>query len=183
MLCACSLSGMIFMIDQAHLPLPECGDTCRAAGPSSQQVSSSMGMYGCGSPQAVCPQHRDMLQPNQQGILLTLQSFSVLWTGHICLCWLPSCTHFANPLGKIPNNSYGLAGEMVFFGYNVDKAPFVHYGVADTGGKVIRNFPIHKITSPTMMHDFAVTEHYTIFYENSLVFDGAVSPSHKYFLR
>ena len=72
---------------------------------------------------------------------------------------------------------------MVFFGYNVDKAPFVHYGVADKGGKVIRNFPIHKITSPTMMHDFAVTEHYTIFYENSLVFDGAVSPSHKCFLR
>lgn len=64
-------------------------------------------------------------------------------------------------------------GEMIFIGYNCDKAPFVHYGVADKNGKVIRDVPIHKINAPTMMHDFAITEHYSLLFENSLVFDGA----------
>lgn len=64
---------------------------------------------------------------------------------------------------------------MIFIGYNCDKAPFVHYGVADKNGKVIRDVPIHKINAPTMMHDFAITEHYSLLFENSLVFDGAVS--------
>ena len=65
---------------------------------------------------------------------------------------------------------------MIFIGYNCNKAPFVHYGVADKNGKVIRDVPIHKINAPIMMHDFAITEHYSLLFENSLVFDGAVSP-------
>ena len=61
-------------------------------------------------------------------------------------------------------------GEMLFFGYNsmgMDmskgaKVPFLQYSVASKAGEIVHSTPIDLPTG-VMMHDFAVTERYSIF--------------------
>jgi carotenoid cleavage dioxygenase-like enzyme len=52
-------------------------------------------------------------------------------------------------------------GEMMFFGYSF-VPPFLRYGVLDEDGRLSHLVPV-PLEATTMMHDFAVTEHYTIF--------------------
>ncbi|MFW6358528.1 MAG: carotenoid oxygenase family protein [Chroococcales cyanobacterium] len=59
-------------------------------------------------------------------------------------------------------------GEMLFFGYSF-QPPFVQYGVVSPAGELVRIVPI-EIPEPVMMHDFAVTQDYTIFMDLPLIF-------------
>ncbi len=54
-----------------------------------------------------------------------------------------------------------ITGEMLFFGYSA-LSPFVHYSIVNPAGQLASTTSI-KIRRPVMMHDFAVTEHYSIF--------------------
>ena len=55
-----------------------------------------------------------------------------------------------------------LTGEMMFFGYGVGKREKLHYSVVSAEGELLRTVPI-QIPKSVMMHDFAITENYTIF--------------------
>ena len=56
-----------------------------------------------------------------------------------------------------------------FFGYDF-RPPFLQYHVATADGRILRSVPI-SVTGPTMMHDFAVTEHYIAWLDMPVVFD------------
>ncbi len=60
-------------------------------------------------------------------------------------------------------------GEMIFFGYSVAQPPYLHYSVVSSQGELLRTVPI-DIPVGVMMHDFAITEHYTIFLDLPLTF-------------
>jgi len=61
-------------------------------------------------------------------------------------------------------------GEMLFFGYNMmgmdmakgTKAPYLQYSVASKDGELVHTTPI-DLPVGVMMHDFAVTEHFSVF--------------------
>jgi carotenoid cleavage dioxygenase len=59
---------------------------------------------------------------------------------------------------------------MHFFGYELVKAPFVTYHVADASGALVHSQPI-DVPGPTMVHDFALSRHYAIFLDLPVVFD------------
>lgn len=69
-------------------------------------------------------------------------------------------------------------GEMLFFGYNMaglnmrtmERVPYLQYSVASAQGEIVHTTPI-ELPIGVMMHDFAVTEHYSIFMNLPLVFD------------
>lgn len=61
-----------------------------------------------------------------------------------------------------------VTGEMMFFGYSPAAAPYLHYSVVSVEG-VLRTVPI-DLPVGVMMHDFAITEHYTIFMDLPLTF-------------
>lgn len=60
-------------------------------------------------------------------------------------------------------------GELHFFGYDF-RPPFLTYHVASAAGQLLRSETI-SVTGPTMMHDFAITEHYIIWLDLPVVFD------------
>jgi carotenoid cleavage dioxygenase-like enzyme len=61
------------------------------------------------------------------------------------------------------------SGEMMTFGYGITP-PFLMYSVVGTDGRAAHSTEI-TIPKPIMMHDCAITEHYTIFPDLPLVFD------------
>lgn len=58
--------------------------------------------------------------------------------------------------------------EMVFFGYSL-VLPHLQYGIVSAAGELLWKIPI-EIPTPVMMHDFAITENYTIFMDLPLTF-------------
>jgi carotenoid cleavage dioxygenase len=60
-------------------------------------------------------------------------------------------------------------GEMMFFGYSPATPPYLQYGIVSAGGELLRTVPI-DLPIGVMMHDFAITEHYTIFMDLPLTF-------------
>lgn len=62
-----------------------------------------------------------------------------------------------------------VTGEMMFFGYSPAVPPYVRYSVVSREGEIVRTVPI-DLPVGVMMHDFAVTEHYTIFMDLPLTF-------------
>ena len=60
-------------------------------------------------------------------------------------------------------------GEMMFFGYNPMAPPYVQYSLVSKDGELQFTRPI-DVPRGVMMHDFAVTEHYTIFMDLPLTF-------------
>lgn len=60
-------------------------------------------------------------------------------------------------------------GEMFFFGYSVEKRPYITYSWVSAGGELQHSMEI-PIPDPVMMHDFAITEHFAIFFDLPLVF-------------
>ncbi len=54
-----------------------------------------------------------------------------------------------------------VTGEMLFFGYNILK-PFLQYSVVDAKGQIVRTTPI-ELPRGVMMHDFAVSQKYSLF--------------------
>lgn len=70
-------------------------------------------------------------------------------------------------------------GEMLFFGYNMmgfdlakggAQVPYLQYSVVSPEGEIVLTTPI-DLPRGVMMHDFAVTERYSIFMDLPLVFD------------
>lgn len=62
-----------------------------------------------------------------------------------------------------------VTGEMMFFGYSV-APPYLQYSVVSSEGELLQTEPI-DIPTPVMMHDFAITEDYTIFMDLPLTFN------------
>ncbi|MBK1987769.1 carotenoid oxygenase family protein [Sphaerospermopsis aphanizomenoides BCCUSP55] len=61
-----------------------------------------------------------------------------------------------------------VTGEMMFFGYSF-APPYLQYSVVSAQGELLRTVPI-EIPMGVMMHDFAITENYTIFMDLPLTF-------------
>ncbi|MDJ0844221.1 carotenoid oxygenase family protein [Crocosphaera sp.] len=60
-------------------------------------------------------------------------------------------------------------GEMMFFGYSIAQPPYVQYGIISPQGELIKTVAI-DLPIGVMMHDFAITENYTIFLDLPLTF-------------
>ncbi len=63
-----------------------------------------------------------------------------------------------------------VTGEMMFFGCSFIMPPYLQYGVISPEGEILHNVPM-DLSSPVMMHDFAITEKYTIFLDLPLAFE------------
>ncbi|WP_013324558.1 carotenoid oxygenase family protein [Gloeothece verrucosa] len=61
-------------------------------------------------------------------------------------------------------------GELHFYRYSFFNAPYLHYYVANSQGKIIRTVPI-EIPQPVLLHDMAITENHVIFFVCPLGFD------------
>ncbi|MGI8503401.1 MAG: carotenoid oxygenase family protein [Hassallia sp.] len=61
-----------------------------------------------------------------------------------------------------------VTGEMMFFGYSF-APPYLQYSVVSAEGELLRTVPI-DLPMGVMMHDFAITENYTIFMDLPLTF-------------
>lgn len=62
-----------------------------------------------------------------------------------------------------------VTGEMIIFGFAPIAPPYLEYSVVSAEGELLRTVPI-DIPAPVMMHDFAITEHYTLFLDMPLTF-------------
>jgi carotenoid cleavage dioxygenase-like enzyme len=62
-----------------------------------------------------------------------------------------------------------ITGEMIFFGYSLFTPPYLQYSVVSAEGELLWTVPIDLPTG-VMMHDFAITENYTIFMDLPLTF-------------
>lgn len=62
-----------------------------------------------------------------------------------------------------------ITGEMRFFGYSF-APPYLHYSVVSATGELVSTVPI-DLPMGVMMHDFAITENYTIFMDLPLTFN------------
>ena len=62
-----------------------------------------------------------------------------------------------------------VTGEMMFFGYSIVNSPYLQYSFASASGKLQQTVPI-ELPVGVMMHDFAITEHYTVFMNLPLTF-------------
>ena len=62
-----------------------------------------------------------------------------------------------------------VTGEMMFFGYSIGQPPYLHYSLVSAAGDLVQTVPI-DLPVGVMMHDFAITEHYTVFMDLPLTF-------------
>ena len=62
-----------------------------------------------------------------------------------------------------------VTGEMMFFGFSPIAPAYLSYGVVTAEGEITRIVPI-ELPSPVMMHDFAITQNYSIFLDMPLGF-------------
>ncbi|MDX2212749.1 MAG: carotenoid oxygenase family protein [Oculatellaceae cyanobacterium bins.114] len=62
-----------------------------------------------------------------------------------------------------------VTGEMMFFGYSLAQPPYVQYSTVSAEGELLQTVPI-DLSVGVMMHDFAITEQYTIFMDLPLTF-------------
>jgi len=62
-----------------------------------------------------------------------------------------------------------VTGEMRFIGYS-PMAPYLRYSEVSAAGELLQTSEI-DIPAPVMMHDFVITEHYSIFFDAPAVFD------------
>jgi carotenoid cleavage dioxygenase len=62
-----------------------------------------------------------------------------------------------------------VTGELFFYGISMAR-PYLTFHVADASGALMRSIPV-DVPAPTMMHDFAITEHHVIWLDLPVVFD------------
>lgn len=62
-----------------------------------------------------------------------------------------------------------VTGEMMFFGYSMVQPPFLQYSVVSANGELLQTIPI-ELPVGVMMHDFAITENYSIFFDLPMTF-------------
>mgnify|MGYP001092091807 CR=1 FL=1 len=63
-----------------------------------------------------------------------------------------------------------LTGEMMFFDYSLYAAPYLRYGVASKEGLVTHETVI-DLPGPRLLHDIAITKHYTLFMDFPMTWD------------
>ena len=63
-----------------------------------------------------------------------------------------------------------VTGEMLFFGYDLFRPPYLRFHVADRHGKLVLSKEI-TIPRATMMHDFAITKRHVVFLDLPVVYD------------
>ncbi|MDG1957657.1 MAG: carotenoid oxygenase family protein [Candidatus Binatia bacterium] len=63
-----------------------------------------------------------------------------------------------------------VTGEMILFCYSYGQAPFVKYGVVDPKGKLVHETAIDLAGKPVMIHDMAITEHYSLIFDMPVTF-------------
>ena len=63
-----------------------------------------------------------------------------------------------------------VTGELLFFGYQLAKAPYLTYYRADAAGQLVEAEPI-DLPNPVMMHDWNVTRNHVVFMDLPVVFD------------
>jgi carotenoid cleavage dioxygenase-like enzyme len=63
-----------------------------------------------------------------------------------------------------------ITGEMIFFGYSFFTPPYLQYSVVSAQGELLWTVPI-DLPMGVMMHDFAITENYTIFMDLPMTFN------------
>lgn len=63
------------------------------------------------------------------------------------------------------------SGEMMFFGYSPAEPPYLQYGVVSAEGELLQTVPV-ELPVGVMMHDFAITENYTIFMDLPVTFSA-----------
>ncbi|MBB5918294.1 carotenoid cleavage dioxygenase [Nocardia transvalensis] len=61
-----------------------------------------------------------------------------------------------------------VTGELLFYGYSTTE-PYVTFHIADAAGDLVHSEPL-EVPGPTMMHDFAITEHYVLWLDLPAVF-------------
>ncbi len=61
-------------------------------------------------------------------------------------------------------------GELLYFSYNVSRAPYLTFGVLDAAGAATHTTAV-PLRFPQMVHDFAITASYAVFWDLPLVFD------------
>ncbi len=64
------------------------------------------------------------------------------------------------------------SGELVFFDFSMFKKPFIRYGVVDAKGELVRSEAIES-PSPHILHDMAITEHFSVLMDFPLGWDVA----------
>jgi carotenoid cleavage dioxygenase len=69
-------------------------------------------------------------------------------------------------------------GELLFFDYG-DEPPFMTYGVADAGGKLLHEVAI-DLPGPRLPHDIGFTTHYAILHDLPFFHDMEVLRRHRY---
>ncbi|MCC5953839.1 MAG: carotenoid oxygenase family protein [Acidimicrobiia bacterium] len=62
-------------------------------------------------------------------------------------------------------------GELLFFGYQFLRQPWLTYHRADASGRLVQSEVI-ELPRPVMMHDFTITEHHAVFLDLPIVFGG-----------
>lgn len=62
-----------------------------------------------------------------------------------------------------------ISGEMIFFGYS-PMAPYLRYHEVDASGQLVHSADI-DLPAGVMMHDFAITERYAVFFDAPAVFN------------
>ncbi|MBB5953743.1 carotenoid cleavage dioxygenase [Saccharothrix tamanrassetensis] len=65
-----------------------------------------------------------------------------------------------------------VTGELHFFGYGV-RPPYLTYHRLSAAGELELSLPV-DVPGPTMMHDFAITEHHVVWLDLPVVFDMAL---------
>ncbi|CAI5472448.1 unnamed protein product [Closterium sp. Yama58-4] len=62
-----------------------------------------------------------------------------------------------------------ITNHMMIYGYNLTHKPYLRYGVVDPSGSLVHATDL-DLPHPVMMHDFAITHHYSIFLDFPLRF-------------
>ena len=66
-----------------------------------------------------------------------------------------------------------VTGELIFFGLDLFGPPYLRLHVVDRSGALVRSEEI-TLPGPSMMHDFAITEHHIVFLDMPVVYDLAL---------
>jgi carotenoid cleavage dioxygenase-like enzyme len=131
-----------------------------------------------------------MLEPSQQdnphGFYKNTANTALIWhAGQFFALWEGGAPHQIqipnlDTIGEYTYNSQlksaftahpkvdPVTGEMMFFGYSF-APPYLQYSVVSASGELLRTVPI-DLPMGVMMHDFAITENYTIFMDLPLTF-------------
>merc|ERR1712146_79797 len=56
------------------------------------------------------------------------------------------------------------------FRYQLKNAPYLSFTINDADGNLLHTVLLNHLETPTMVHDFIITENYAVFFEPSLVF-------------